>query len=169
VVVAATSNDEVPRWLTPAELAVWRAFSLRVAEGKGDEAAGTLVADGVRVEDGDVRRSPVHRHRLVIPADRIAADKDVRTEALEEDVGSEQFRHLVRLVAVEGSRPAISWITLLTASGLLCDQLITDRSALGVAEICKAAGMPKGCFSYFFGSKGALAPAVIHEHWDAQQ
>lgn len=42
-------------------------------------------------------------------------------------------------------------------------------SALGVAEICKAAGVPKGSFYYFFASKEALALAVIDEHWAGQQ
>ncbi|GAA2832299.1 TetR/AcrR family transcriptional regulator [Nonomuraea rubra] len=42
-------------------------------------------------------------------------------------------------------------------------------SALGVAEICKAAGVPKGSFYYFFASKEALALAVIDEHWAAQE
>ncbi|MGN9815196.1 TetR/AcrR family transcriptional regulator [Streptomyces sp. SD11] len=42
-------------------------------------------------------------------------------------------------------------------------------SALGVAEICKAAGVPKGSFYYFFESKEALALAVIDEHWTGQQ
>jgi TetR/AcrR family transcriptional repressor of nem operon len=41
-------------------------------------------------------------------------------------------------------------------------------SALGVAEICKAAGVPKGSFYYFFESKEVLALAVIDEHWAAQ-
>jgi TetR/AcrR family transcriptional regulator, transcriptional repressor for nem operon len=41
-------------------------------------------------------------------------------------------------------------------------------SALGVAEICKAAGVPKGSFYYFFESKEALALAVIDEHWAVQ-
>lgn len=41
-------------------------------------------------------------------------------------------------------------------------------SALGVAEICKAAGVPKGSFYYFFESKEALALAVIDESWGAQ-
>jgi TetR/AcrR family transcriptional repressor of nem operon len=41
-------------------------------------------------------------------------------------------------------------------------------SALGVAEICKAAGVPKGSFYYFFESKEVLALAVIEEHWAAQ-
>ncbi|MEV0831342.1 TetR/AcrR family transcriptional regulator [Nonomuraea rubra] len=42
-------------------------------------------------------------------------------------------------------------------------------SALGVAEICRAAGVPKGSFYYFFASKEALALAVIDEHWATQE
>ncbi|MFG1685287.1 TetR/AcrR family transcriptional regulator [Nonomuraea sp. NPDC049269] len=42
-------------------------------------------------------------------------------------------------------------------------------SALGVAEICKAAGVPKGSFYYFFDSKEELALAVIDEHWAGQR
>ncbi|MGW4601642.1 TetR/AcrR family transcriptional regulator [Streptomyces sp. NPDC004457] len=42
-------------------------------------------------------------------------------------------------------------------------------SALGVAEICKAAGVPKGSFYYFFESKEALALAVLDEHWAAER
>jgi TetR/AcrR family transcriptional repressor of nem operon len=42
-------------------------------------------------------------------------------------------------------------------------------SALGVAEICKAAGVPKGSFYHFFESKESLALAVVDEHWAAQQ
>ncbi|WP_371542032.1 TetR/AcrR family transcriptional regulator [Streptomyces sp. NBC_00554] len=42
-------------------------------------------------------------------------------------------------------------------------------SALGVAEICKTAGVPKGSFYYFFESKEALALAVIDEHWAGQK
>ena len=42
-------------------------------------------------------------------------------------------------------------------------------SALGVAEICKAADVPKGSFYYFFESKEALALAVIDEHWAGQE
>ncbi|MBZ9638802.1 TetR/AcrR family transcriptional regulator [Streptomyces sp. PSKA30] len=42
-------------------------------------------------------------------------------------------------------------------------------SALGVAEICKAAGVPKGSFYYFFESKESLALAVVDEHWAAQK
>lgn len=49
--------------------------------------------------------------------------------------------------------------------------LIEERgySALGVAEVCKAAGVPKGSFYYFFESKEALALAVVDEHWAAQK
>ncbi|MET8771235.1 TetR/AcrR family transcriptional regulator [Streptomyces sp. NPDC004658] len=42
-------------------------------------------------------------------------------------------------------------------------------SALGVAEICKAAGVPKGSFYYFFESKEALALAVLDQHWETQR
>jgi TetR/AcrR family transcriptional regulator, transcriptional repressor for nem operon len=42
-------------------------------------------------------------------------------------------------------------------------------SALGVADICKAAQVPKGSFYYFFESKEALALAVIDERWTDQQ
>ncbi|MBY8879091.1 TetR/AcrR family transcriptional regulator [Actinacidiphila acidipaludis] len=42
-------------------------------------------------------------------------------------------------------------------------------SALGVAEICKAAGVPKGSFYYFFESKESLALTVLDEHWAAQR
>ncbi|MFF5301933.1 TetR/AcrR family transcriptional regulator [Streptomyces sp. NPDC013161] len=42
-------------------------------------------------------------------------------------------------------------------------------SALGVAEICKAAGVPKGSFYYFYASKEALALAVVDEHWADQR
>jgi TetR/AcrR family transcriptional repressor of nem operon len=41
-------------------------------------------------------------------------------------------------------------------------------SQIGVAEICTAAGVPKGSFYYFFDSKDALALAVIEMRWDAQ-
>ncbi|WP_327287221.1 TetR/AcrR family transcriptional regulator [Streptomyces sp. NBC_01198] len=41
-------------------------------------------------------------------------------------------------------------------------------SALGTAEICKAAGVPKGSFYYFFESKEALGLAVLDEHWALQ-
>jgi len=46
---------------------------------------------------------------------------------------------------------------------------IRGYSALGVAEICKAAGVPKGSFYYFFESKEALALAVIDAQWEAQR
>jgi TetR/AcrR family transcriptional repressor of nem operon len=42
-------------------------------------------------------------------------------------------------------------------------------SALGVAEICKVAGVPKGSFYYFYASKEALALAVVDEHWADQR
>lgn len=42
-------------------------------------------------------------------------------------------------------------------------------SALGTAEICKVAGVPKGSFYYFFESKEALALAVLDEHWVIQR
>jgi TetR/AcrR family transcriptional repressor of nem operon len=49
--------------------------------------------------------------------------------------------------------------------------LIEQRgySALGVAEICAGAGVPKGSFYYFFESKQALALTVIDEHWATQR
>jgi TetR/AcrR family transcriptional regulator, transcriptional repressor for nem operon len=52
---------------------------------------------------------------------------------------------------------------ILTAAQSLIE--LRGYSALGVAEICKAAGVPKGSFYYFFESKEALALAVIDEHW----
>ncbi|WBB66527.1 TetR/AcrR family transcriptional regulator [Micromonospora sp. WMMD812] len=56
---------------------------------------------------------------------------------------------------------------ILTAAQSLIE--LRGYSALGVAEICKAAGVPKGSFYYFFESKEALALAVIDEHWASQQ
>ncbi|WP_431278511.1 TetR/AcrR family transcriptional regulator [Leifsonia poae] len=38
-------------------------------------------------------------------------------------------------------------------------------SSIGVAEICAAAGVPKGSFYYFFPSKQALALEVVNAHW----
>jgi TetR/AcrR family transcriptional regulator, transcriptional repressor for nem operon len=40
---------------------------------------------------------------------------------------------------------------------------------VGVADICTAAGVPKGSFYYFFPSKQDLALAVIDRHWDEQR
>jgi TetR/AcrR family transcriptional repressor of nem operon len=50
-------------------------------------------------------------------------------------------------------------------------RLIETRgySALGIAEICSAAGVPKGSFYYFFASKEAMALAVIDEQWTEQK
>ncbi|MGW6961792.1 TetR/AcrR family transcriptional regulator [Streptomyces chartreusis] len=56
---------------------------------------------------------------------------------------------------------------ILTAAQALLEQ--RGYSALGVAEICKAAGVPKGSFYYFFESKEALALAVIDAHWAAER
>jgi TetR/AcrR family transcriptional regulator, transcriptional repressor for nem operon len=46
---------------------------------------------------------------------------------------------------------------------------VRGYSALGVAEICEAAGVPKGSFYYFFKSKEALALAVLDGHWAAER
>ncbi|TCM50275.1 TetR/AcrR family transcriptional regulator [Kribbella sp. VKM Ac-2568] len=46
---------------------------------------------------------------------------------------------------------------------------VRGYSSLGVAEICKAAGVPKGSFYYFFESKEALGLAVIDRHWEDQR
>lgn len=56
---------------------------------------------------------------------------------------------------------------ILDAAGSLIEA--RGYAALGVAEICKAAGVPKGSFYYFFESKEALALTVVDEHWAAQQ
>ncbi|MGW7265345.1 TetR/AcrR family transcriptional regulator [Streptomyces sp. NPDC054842] len=56
---------------------------------------------------------------------------------------------------------------ILTAAQSLIEQ--RGYSALGTAEICKAAGVPKGSFYYFFESKEALALAVLDEQWAAQR
>jgi len=42
-------------------------------------------------------------------------------------------------------------------------------SSLSVADICTAAGVPKGSFYYFFESKQAFALAVIARHWVTQK
>ncbi|MFC3502889.1 TetR family transcriptional regulator C-terminal domain-containing protein [Micromonospora krabiensis] len=56
---------------------------------------------------------------------------------------------------------------ILVAAARLLEQ--RGYSALGVAEICATAGVPKGSFYYFFESKQALALAVIDEHWVNQR
>ncbi|MEU6546715.1 TetR/AcrR family transcriptional regulator [Streptomyces sp. NPDC046859] len=56
---------------------------------------------------------------------------------------------------------------ILTAARTLLEQ--RGYSALGVAEICKTAEVPKGSFYYFFESKEALALAVIDEQWAAEK
>ncbi|WP_433448299.1 TetR/AcrR family transcriptional regulator [Streptomyces sp. CA-142005] len=56
---------------------------------------------------------------------------------------------------------------ILTAAQSLIE--LRGYSALGVAEICKTAGVPKGSFYYFFESKESLALAVLDEHWEAQR
>ncbi|MFI9603457.1 TetR/AcrR family transcriptional regulator [Streptomyces sp. NPDC052043] len=56
---------------------------------------------------------------------------------------------------------------ILTAAHSLIEQ--RGYTALGVAEICKAAGVPKGSFYYFFESKEALALAVIDQQWEIQR
>ncbi|HEV7977057.1 TetR/AcrR family transcriptional regulator [Amycolatopsis sp.] len=56
---------------------------------------------------------------------------------------------------------------ILIAANRLIEQ--HGYSALGVAQICAAAGVPKGSFYYFFESKQALALTVIDEHWAEQQ
>jgi TetR/AcrR family transcriptional repressor of nem operon len=56
---------------------------------------------------------------------------------------------------------------ILTAAQTLLHQ--RGYTALGVAEICAAASVPKGSFYHFFESKQALALTVIDEHWTAQR
>ncbi|SCL38084.1 transcriptional regulator, TetR family [Micromonospora rhizosphaerae] len=56
---------------------------------------------------------------------------------------------------------------ILGAAATLLEQ--RGYSALGVAEICATAGVPKGSFYYFFESKQALALTVIDEHWARQR
>lgn len=56
---------------------------------------------------------------------------------------------------------------ILGAAATLLEQ--RGYSALGVAEICATAGVPKGSFYYFFESKQALALTVIDEHWALQR
>ncbi|MFY1620437.1 TetR family transcriptional regulator C-terminal domain-containing protein [Micromonospora sp. WMMD736] len=56
---------------------------------------------------------------------------------------------------------------ILEAAAALIEQ--RGYTALGVAEICAVAGVPKGSFYYFFESKQALARTVIDEHWATQR
>ncbi|GAA4560807.1 TetR/AcrR family transcriptional regulator [Planotetraspora kaengkrachanensis] len=56
---------------------------------------------------------------------------------------------------------------ILSAARTLIEQ--RGYTALGVAEICAAAGVPKGSFYHFFESKQALAITVINEHWTEQR
>ncbi|MFF3946851.1 TetR/AcrR family transcriptional regulator [Streptomyces sp. NPDC001902] len=60
-----------------------------------------------------------------------------------------------------------SRVKILSAAHTLFDQ--RGYAALGLAEICRAAGVPRGSFHYFFASKEALALSVIDEHWNAQR
>lgn len=54
---------------------------------------------------------------------------------------------------------------------LICEasRLFHTRSyeAVGVQELCEAAGVNKGSFYHFFPSKDDLAAAVIDAHWEA--
>ncbi|MFE9812693.1 TetR/AcrR family transcriptional regulator [Streptomyces sp. NPDC005548] len=56
---------------------------------------------------------------------------------------------------------------ILSAAHSLIEQ--RGYSALGVAEICTTAGVPKGSFYHFFESKETLALAVIDEHWAVER
>ncbi|MFF7212905.1 TetR/AcrR family transcriptional regulator [Streptomyces sp. NPDC008238] len=56
---------------------------------------------------------------------------------------------------------------ILRAAHALFDQ--GGYAALGLAEVCRAAGVPRGSFHYFFASKEALALSVVDEHWNAQR
>jgi TetR/AcrR family transcriptional repressor of nem operon len=56
---------------------------------------------------------------------------------------------------------------ILSAAQTLIEQ--RGYTALGVAEICGVAGVPKGSFYHFFESKQALALTVVNEHWTAQR
>lgn len=42
-------------------------------------------------------------------------------------------------------------------------------TAVGVADVCAAAGVRKGSFYYFFDSKQTLTRAVIQAHWHRQR
>lgn len=56
---------------------------------------------------------------------------------------------------------------ILSAAQTLIEQ--RGYTALGVAEICGVAGVPKGSFYHFFESKQALALTVVNEHWTEQR
>ncbi|WP_431967912.1 TetR/AcrR family transcriptional regulator [Actinacidiphila sp. bgisy160] len=56
---------------------------------------------------------------------------------------------------------------ILSAAHSLFEQ--RGYSAPGLAEICRAAGVPRGSFHYFFASKEALALSVVDEQWNAQR
>lgn len=51
---------------------------------------------------------------------------------------------------------------LKSASDLMHDK---GYSAVGIAEVCKGAGVQKGSFYHFFRSKQALALAVLDAYW----
>ncbi len=61
-------------------------------------------------------------------------------------------------------RPSDAREKLLEAAG----RLISERgyTAVGVSEICKAAGVKKGSFYHFFESKRHLVSAVIDSYWE---
>jgi len=65
---------------------------------------------------------------------------------------------------VDVGRPSDARDKLLEAAG----RLISERgyTAVGVNEICLAAGVKKGSFYHFFESKRDLVSAVIETYWD---
>jgi TetR/AcrR family transcriptional repressor of nem operon len=64
-------------------------------------------------------------------------------------------------------RPSDARDKILSAARRLIGQ--RGYTALGIAEICTTAGVPKGSFYHFFESKQALALTVIEEHWTGQR
>jgi TetR/AcrR family transcriptional repressor of nem operon len=64
-------------------------------------------------------------------------------------------------------RPSDARERILTAGTALLGR--GAYSSISVADICAAAGVPKGSFYYFFESKQAFALAVIARHWVAQK